>query len=75
MYFVVHPHRKGPTNSQEIEEIEDFLIQAGIVKNPQLQNVKGAQRPKWSIKGAIRSGAGNRSPAARQFVKLFDLPD
>jgi hypothetical protein len=45
MYFVVHPKQRGKTNAKQIAEIEDFLIQAGVAKNPDLQNVKGAQRP------------------------------
>ena len=73
MYFVVHPTQKGPTNGKYIAEIEDFLIQAGVVTNPNLQNVKGTQRPRWSIKGVIRSGAGKRSDAEKQFSKLFDI--
>ena len=73
MYFVVHPRRKGPTNAKQIAEIEGFLIQAGIVRNPELQNVKGAKRPAWSIKGVVRSGKGKRSEAAAQFRKAFGL--
>ncbi len=34
MYFVVHPKQKGRTNEKHIEDIEDFLIQAGFAKNP-----------------------------------------
>jgi hypothetical protein len=73
MYFVVHPNQRGPTNAKQIGEIEDFLIQAGVAKNPDLQNVKGAQQPDWSIKGVIRSGVGKRSGAEIQFRELFDI--
>jgi hypothetical protein len=73
MYFVVHPAQKGPTNNKQIKDIEDFLIQAGTAKNPNLQNIKGAQQPRWSIKGVIRSGAGKRSDAEIQFASLFDI--
>jgi hypothetical protein len=73
MYFVVHPKQRGKTNAKQIAEIEDFLIQAGVAKNPDLQNVKGAQRPNWSIKGVIRSGAGKRSDAEVRFSSLFDI--
>ena len=73
MFFVVHPKQKGPTNKKQIAQIEDFLIQAGVAANPDLQNVKGAQRPSWSIKGVIRSGAGKRNDAENQFSKLFDI--
>lgn len=73
MYFVVHPSQKGPTNSKEIRQIEDFLIQAGALKNPDLQNIRGIQRPNWCIKGVIRSRAGKRSNAELQFNALFDI--
>ena len=73
MYFVVHPTQRGPTNERQIAEIEDFLIQAGVAKNPNLQNVKGAQQPLWSIKGVIRSGAGKRKREEGQFASLFDI--
>jgi hypothetical protein len=73
MYFVVHPAQKGKTNGTQIGQIEDFLIQAGAAKNPNIQNVKGAQTPKWSIKGVIRSGAGKRSSTEVQFGNLFDI--
>ncbi len=73
IYFVVHPEQRGRTNKREITQIEDFLIQAGIVKNPKIQNVRGAQQPSWSIKGVIRSGAGKRREEEVQFASLFDL--
>jgi hypothetical protein len=73
MFFVVHPMQKGKTNSKQIGEIEDFLIQAGVAKNPDIQNVKGTGQPKWSIKGVVRGAAGKRSVAETSFAKLFDI--
>ena len=73
MYFVVHPTQKGKTNSKQIGQIEDFLIQAGVAKNPDIQNVKGATQPGWSIKGVVRGSAGKRSAAETEFGKLFDI--
>lgn len=73
IYFVVHPAQRGPTSYKEIREIENFLIQAGVTKNPKLQNLRGTQKPRWSIKGVIRSGPGKRSEVEVQFVSLFDI--
>jgi hypothetical protein len=73
MYFVVHPSQTGRTNNKEIAEIEDFLIQANVAANPNLQNVKGTQQPNWSIKGVIRSGAGKRKKAEARFSSMFDI--
>lgn len=73
MFFVVHPTQKGKTNTTQIGEIEDFLIQAGTAKNPDIQNVRGTGQPKWSIKGVVRGSAGKRSAAEKNFAKLFDI--
>jgi hypothetical protein len=73
MYFVVHPSNRGPINIKAIKELENFLIQSGIAKNPDLQNVRGTRKPSWSIQGVIRSGAGVPSNAASEFKKLFDI--
>ena len=72
MYFVVHPKQKGRRNARRIAEMEDFLIQAGVIKNPNLQNVKGTLQPKWSIKGVVRS-EGRSPDAETQFAALFDI--
>ena len=73
MYFVVHPRQKGKVNLKAIDEIEGFLIQAGVAKNPDLQNVRGTQRPKWSIKGVIRTGKGKRNATETSFRTTFDI--
>jgi hypothetical protein len=73
MYFVVHPTQKGKTNSKQVGQIEDFLIQAGVAKNPDIQNVKGTTRPDWNIKGVVRSTPGKRSAVENEFAKLFDI--
>ena len=73
MFFVVHPLQKGKTNSKQIGEIEDFLIQAGVAKNPDIQNVKGTGQPNWSIKGVVRETHGKRTTAETDFASLFDI--
>jgi hypothetical protein len=73
MYFVAHPREAGRINARQIAEVEDFLIQAGVAKNPDLQNVRGAQQPSWSIKGVVRGAVGRRADAETQFASLFDI--
>ena len=75
MFFVVHPSQKGKRNAKQIGEIEDFPIQAGVANNPDIQNVRGAQKPKWSIQGVVRSGKGKRSQDEAEFRRLFDISD
>lgn len=74
MYFVVHPLQKGTTNYKQITAIEDYLIQAAVVKNPKLRNVKGIKQATWSIRGVVRNGPGQKSTAARQFCSVLDIP-
>ena len=73
MYFVALSQARGPANAKQIAQVEEFLIQAGVAKNPGIQNVRGAQKPDWSINGVIRHGAGKPSAAATDFSKLFDI--
>lgn len=73
MFFVVHPSQKGKTNSTQISQVEDFLIQVGVAKNHCLQNIRGRQQPTWSIKGVIRNGPGKKSALAKQFCSLFNI--
>jgi hypothetical protein len=75
MFFVVRSTRKGLTSKLLIKQIEDFLIQAGVAKNPRLQNVIGTQQPRWRIKGVIRSGVGKRGHTQELFRDLFDIHD
>lgn len=73
MYFAALAKSTGRANATQIAQVEDFLIQAGVAKNPDLQNVRGVQKPGWSIKGVIRHSAGKRSAAELQFATLFDI--
>lgn len=73
LYLVVHPEGKGKTNATEISNIEDFLIQTGVARNPRIQNVRGRNEPKWKIKGVVRGDAGKPSNAASQFRKMFAI--
>jgi hypothetical protein len=73
LYFVRHPQQKGKTNAKQIGEIENFLIQNGVVRNPALQNVHGKQKPKWSIRGIVRGGKGKPSKAESKFKRLIGI--
>jgi len=66
LFLVAHPHRKGKISYSRIRDVENFLIQAGWARNPDLQNKKGIHRPKWVIGGVIRSVAGKPTMAARR---------
>jgi hypothetical protein len=73
MFLIAYPHRKGKVNTRRIGQVENFLIQAGWARNRRLQNVKGIHRPKWAIKGVVRSGVGKPSKAAQVFREVFGV--
>ncbi|HEX7645673.1 MAG TPA: hypothetical protein VF472_26000 [Burkholderiaceae bacterium] len=72
MYFAVPQKAMGPANKSHIGLLEDFLIQAGVAKNPGIQNIKGRQEPKWSIQGVVRSSARAKK-AEKEFASLFSI--
>jgi hypothetical protein len=72
LFIVAHPTRTQ-INTKNIAEVEDFLIQTASVRNPAVQNVKGVRRPKWLIRGIVRSTPGKPTWAARQLRSTLSL--
>jgi hypothetical protein len=68
-YNESRPHRRpqGPTNNCAIAQVESFLIQNGVAKNPHLSNVQRTKQEEWAITGVIRGGKGKVSVAAKLF--------
>lgn len=75
MFFLAAPARRGRVNRKAIEELENFLIQAGMAVNEEMCNVRGRCKPKWAIKGVMRSGSGKRSDPATRFGKMMGIRD
>jgi len=73
LFLVALPIRRGRRNSQAIGELEDFLIQNGVARNPDLLNVKGTRAPIWGIAGVVRSGGGRRSAEAEAFSRMMNI--
>jgi hypothetical protein len=73
LFFVAAPKKKGAPNAAHIKGLEDFLIQTGLVANPDLLNVKGTKAEEWGIAGMLRGGKGKPSRAAREFKKLMKI--
>lgn len=73
LFLVELPVRRGRRNEQAIGELEDFLIQIAVARNPDLLNVKGTLAPAWGIAGVLRSGRGRRSANADAFAKMLRL--
>jgi hypothetical protein len=63
----------GKPPRAEIEDVEDFFIQAGVSVNSDLLNVKGTRRATWKITGVIRADRGKPSKPAAALKKTFKL--
>jgi hypothetical protein len=70
MFFVV-PRSRASVSS--IGNIERFLIETGVARNPDLCNVVGTKQADWSIRGVIRSDQGGKSRNARLFKRMMAL--
>lgn len=64
---------KGPINNRAIAQLEAFLIQNAVAKNPHLSNIQGTKQEEWGIKGVIRGGKGKVSKPAKLFRKAMGL--
>jgi hypothetical protein len=73
VFFVVAPSGRGRPNNKMIKDLETFLIQVGVAKNPNLSNIQNRQEAKWGIKGVIRGGKGKTSAGARKFKKMMGI--
>jgi hypothetical protein len=72
MFFVTWPEDRK-ANLQMIKDLEDFLIQTGVARNPDLSNIRGRGEKKWSISGVVRSGGKRPSKSEQAFSALMGL--
>jgi len=73
LFFLTLPAGRGKPNIRAIRELEAFLIQSAVSKNPNLLNVQGTEREKWGIQGVIRGTAKKPSAAARQLKTTLGI--
>ena len=71
-FLVVAPVQRGRPGVKEIRLLETFLIQAGVVANENLLNVKGSKQEELEIAGVIRA-KGRPSIAAATFRTAMKL--
>ena len=67
IFLVVAPTQRGPVNAKAISELEQFLIQEGVARNPDLLNVRDRKVARFCIEGVIRGGQGKPSKEAVRF--------
>lgn len=73
LFFLVAPASKGATNLNTLRELEDFLIQTAVARNPNILNVRGTKRENWAIAGVVRGGVGKPSHAARDLRRALRI--
>ena len=69
MFLLVIDTKKGPANKKIIKNLETFLIQTGVAKNPELSNIQNRPEADWGIKGVLRGGKGNHNKDAETEFK------
>ena len=73
LYFLVAPNGKGRPATNQIADLESFLINVSVAKNPGLLNDKGTKKADWSISGVIRPSRGQPTKAARSLKSALGL--
>lgn len=72
MFFVTWPEDRKPKLPM-IKDLEDFLIQTGVARNPELSNIRGRGEKKWSIRGVVRSAGKRPSKPEKAFAALMGI--
>jgi hypothetical protein len=73
LFFVCLPKQAGPKNKKSIDELESYLIQAGLKANFNLLNDKKTKIESWSIAGVLRDRPGQPTISAQDFKKLMNM--
>jgi hypothetical protein len=73
MFLLTLGRARGPINNRAIAQLETFLIQNGVAKNPHLSNVQGTRQEEWGIAGIIRGGKGKVAASAKLFRQAMGL--
>lgn len=72
MFFVVAV-TKGPPPKIVISDLEKFLIEVGVAKNPDLSNIQNRSEARWGIKGVLRAGKGKASGNEKLFRRIMGI--
>lgn len=74
LFLLIHPTQKGgPVNTRAIDQLESYIIEQGVIRNPKLQNkIKRGKQPRWRIKG-YNTGQGKANKYETIFRKLMGL--
>ncbi len=74
MFFVALAGNKKKIATPVINDLEKFLIQSAVPKNPNILNVQNTKNlPAWGIKGVIRGGKGKAPGKSKTFKIMMGL--
>jgi hypothetical protein len=73
MFIIAPEGNKRDVSESVCDDIETFLIQYAILKNPDIRNVQKTRVPEWSIDGVIRSKKGKPTNIALAFKTMMAI--
>jgi hypothetical protein len=69
MFLIAMKNAPGKVNVKQIDEVETYLIQAGLAVNPDIANDKKTKVEQWRIQGVIRAKQGEATKASAKMLR------
>lgn len=73
IFFVARPGTRHKIPRDQVNELETFLIQSAMYKNPELKNKQKTKLVAWGIRGVVRGGRGRQAANAKSFKIMMDV--
>ncbi len=73
LFFIVAPPSKGKPPGNLIGKLETYLIQTAAAHNPEILNIKGTRKPRWTIDHVTQVRKGKTPKAAQAFKRTMGL--
>ena len=73
LFFVARAGAAKKVPKAQLDNLETFLIQSAVYKNPDIKNKNKTRTPLWGIKGVIRGGRGKLPSNARRFKSMMRI--
>ena len=73
LFFVARSGAAKKIPKAQLDDLETYLIQSAVYKNPDLKNKQKTKTPLWSIKGVIRGGRGKAPENANRFKSMMRI--
>lgn len=73
MFFVAPSGNKNKVSAGVLKEMEEYLIQSAVYKNPDLSNIQKKKTPDWGISGVVRGGKGRRTVVGAMFKTMMKI--